>query len=100
MGDKSLGGWKLGPVYDGLLQLLTLGEVSSYNPGGLPAAPTASPGMLGLRRGPGGVPEAQVWASSWSKLRLRPWLPQAQASLATTTCHPISFDAMAEPGAS
>lgn len=97
-GDESPGWLEAGTVYDGLLQLVTLSEVSSYNPGGLSCSHSKPR-------------ECWVLEGAWRLLvRLRsgeqlvqasgsgPGFPQAQASLATTTCHPISFDAMAEPG--
>lgn len=50
-------------------------------------------GLAGLLRGSGlGEQLVQALAQALAS-------PQAGASLATTTCHPILFDAMAEPGA-
>lgn len=100
-GDESPGWLEAGTVYDGLLQLVTLSEVSSYNPGGAACRSHSKPrecwvlegGLAGVLRG-SGLGEQLVQAPAQALAS-----PQAQASLATTTCHPISFDAMAEPGA-
>ena len=100
-GDESPGWLEAGTVYDGRLQLVTLGEVSSHNPGGAACRSLSKPrecwvlegGLAGVLRG-SGLGEQLVQAPAQALAS-----PQAGASLATTTCHPILFDAMAEPGA-
>lgn len=75
-GDESPGWLEAGTVYDGRLQLVTLGEVSSHNPGGAACRSLSKPRECWvLEGGLAGVLGARVWVSSWSKLRLRPWLP-------------------------
>ena len=60
-GDESPGWLEAGTVYDGRLQLVTLGEVSSHNPGGAACGSHSKPrecwvlegGLAGVLRGSG-----------------------------------------------